>query len=84
MKTVPLSRALAESLEALESGQSLESCLERYPQYRDELRSLLQVALTLREARKAKQPPPNFIDDLKRRLSEARRSPPKDRNHQNN
>ena len=81
MNTTTLSRALAECLDALAQGdQSLESCLERYPRYREELRSLLQVALALREARKAKQPPPTFIDDLKQRLIEARRKDLKDGN----
>ncbi len=73
MATITLSRALAECLEALEENeQSLESHLERYPQYRQELRSLLQVAIALKATRREKQPSPMFIIGLKKKLLKTR------------
>jgi len=60
-------------LEALEENeQSLESRLERYPQYRQELRPLLQVALALKAARRDKQPSPMFVIGLKKKLLKTR------------
>lgn len=73
MAAISLSRALAECLEALDEGKSPESCLERYPPYRQELRSLLQVAQALRAARREKQPSPMFVIGLKQRLLKAGR-----------
>ncbi len=67
---ITLSRALAECLEAIqEDGGSLDECLERFPQHREELRPLLEVALALQAARKEKQrPSPMFVLGLKERL----------------
>jgi len=40
----PLELALDESLARLREGETLESCLQRYPQYREQLEPLLKVA----------------------------------------
>ncbi len=67
---ITLSRALAECLEAIqEDVGSLEECLKRFPQHREELRPLLEVALALQTARKEKKrPSPMFVLGLKERL----------------
>ena len=41
---VTLANALAECLEVMRSGGDLGKCLERYPEYREELIMLLDVA----------------------------------------
>ncbi len=45
-----LENALDECLARIKEGESLEDCLRRYPQYRDELRSLLCTDLLVRQA----------------------------------
>jgi hypothetical protein len=40
--------ALADCLEAMRQGEDMEACLAMYPQYRAELRPLLQIASLLR------------------------------------
>jgi hypothetical protein len=47
----------------------LEDCLERYPQHRDSLRSLLEVAQTLQEHQLMATPSPHFVVDLKAKLT---------------
>lgn len=69
MATVSLTRALAECVEAMEEGgERLERCLERYPQYREHLRPLLEVAQSLRGNQPKARPSSYFIVDLKKRL----------------
>jgi NADH:ubiquinone oxidoreductase subunit E len=53
----------------MESGEQLERCLERYPQYREHLLPLLEVAQTLLGHQPEAQPSPAFIVDLKERLT---------------
>lgn len=69
LPTITLSRALAECLEGIqEHDESLEDCLRRFPQHREELRVLLEVALALQASRKETRPSPSFVVRLKKRL----------------
>ena len=70
MPTITLSHALAECLEGIQDrDESLEGCLRRFPQYREELRALLEVALALQDtSRKETRPSPLFVLQLKERL----------------
>ena len=45
---IPFEEMLAQSLECLEQGESIDSCLARYPANASALEPLLRVALTLR------------------------------------
>ena len=67
---ITLSCALAESLEAIqEDGRSMDESLMRFPQHREELRPLLEVALALQAARmENKRPSPMYVLGLKERL----------------
>lgn len=49
MRQRRLRQALDDCLQALERGESLESCLSRYPDLASELRPLLLVAMRLRQ-----------------------------------
>lgn len=54
-----LEDALADCLEATRKGEThLAACIERYPQYRDELAATLRVAARLQRLSKATQPSP--------------------------
>ena len=70
MPTITLSHALAECLDGIQDhDESLEGCLRRYPQYREELRVLLEVALALQDtSRKETRPTQSFVVQLKERL----------------
>ena len=72
MATITLSHALADCLDALQDGESLKACLNRYPEHRERLRPLLEVAQTLhREEYQAEATPsPDFVVDLKSILTE--------------
>ncbi len=72
MAPITLSRALADCLDALREGESLKACLNRYPEHRERLRPLLEVAQTLhREERQEEATPsPHFVVKLKSILTE--------------
>ena len=71
MATITLSHALADCLDALREGESLKACLDRYPEHRERLRPLLEVAQTLhREEYQEAAPSPDFVADLKSILTE--------------
>ncbi len=72
MATITLSHALAYCLDALREGVSLIACLDRYPEHRERLRPLLEVAQTLHreEYRQEATPSPDFVVDLKSILTE--------------
>ena len=72
LATITLSHALADCLDALREGESLNACLNRYPEHRERLRPLLEVAETLhREEYQAEATPsPDFVGDLKSILTE--------------
>ncbi len=47
----PVSQALADCIESIQSGQStIDECLEKYPQYAQELKPVLEVMLGLQAA----------------------------------
>ena len=69
MASTTLSHALVKCLEALEDGEKLEHCVDKYPQHRESLRPLLEVALALRAAQPAGQPSPYFVIRLKEQLT---------------
>lgn len=64
-----LSHALADCLECLGEGGTVEECLNKYPQHRDSLRPLLRAARALHEQRFQAMPSPHFIVDLKTKLT---------------
>ncbi len=72
MATITLSHALADCLDAIQEGESLEACLDRYPEHRERLRPLLEVAQTLHREKYQKEaaPSPYFVVDLKSILTE--------------
>ncbi len=72
MATITLSHALADCLDALREGESLKACLDRYPEHRERLRPLLEVAETVyrEEYQEEAAPSPYFVVDLKSILAE--------------
>ncbi len=59
-------KVLSECIDALLGGESLEQCLQRYPQHAERLEPLLRAAMDAREATYTIQPPV----DLKVRVTE--------------
>ena len=72
MATITLSHALADCLDALREGESLKACLNRYPEHRERLRPLLEIAQTLhrQEYQEEAAPSPDFVVDLRSILTE--------------
>jgi hypothetical protein len=68
LATTTLSRALADCMECLREGESVEACLRRYPQQREKLRPLLELAQALRDHQPEVAPSPYFLTDLKSKL----------------
>ena len=64
MATITLSHALADCLEFMRQGERLEECLDRYPQYRDRLRPLLEVAQALESCGPDPKPSAHFLANL--------------------
>ena len=62
---------LAECLAALESGATVEQCLQRYPQEAEELRPLLEMWTALQQVPPAPTPHPAVIAHGKARMFEA-------------
>jgi hypothetical protein len=62
--------ALADCLEAMRGGVEMEACLAMYPQYRGELRPLLQIATLLRPLPPEITPSPVFRDRTRVRILE--------------
>jgi len=56
-------------MELLREGESLEACLERYPEYRERLRPLLEIAQTLEGRQPEVAPSPYFLVELKSMLT---------------
>ena len=56
----------------MQEGESLKACLDRYPEHRERLRPLLEVAQTLHreEYQEEATPPQDFVVDLKSILRE--------------
>jgi hypothetical protein len=68
LATTTLSRALADCLECLRDGETLEACLDRHPDYRESLRPLLQLARALERHQTEAAPSPEFVVNLKAKL----------------
>ena len=69
MQESTLVRALGECLEALDGGETnIEALVERYPQLKQELRPLLEIAGKLREDGTDAKPSPSFVLRLRRQL----------------
>ncbi|RME09307.1 MAG: hypothetical protein D6802_12445, partial [Ardenticatenia bacterium] len=56
----PIEDIFEECLQAIEAGDTLEACLARYPEYADELRPLLELALDLQQTPKPRLSPEAF------------------------
>lgn len=64
-----LINALGECLEALDRGENnIEALADRYPQVRQELRLLLEIACRLRQDGIDPKPSPSFLLQLRRQL----------------
>ncbi len=76
MAAITLSHALADCLESLKVGIQLEACLDKYPEYRERLRPLLEVAQRLETPQADPKPSAHFLTDLETILTtESNRSP---------
>ena len=69
MAIATLSRALADCLESLREGEPMEVCLERYPDHRERLRPLLEIAQGLQDHQPEVAPSPYFLIELKSKLT---------------
>ena len=69
LATTTLSHALADCMEFLREGESLEACLQRYPKYRERLRPLLEIAQALEDRQSQVAPSPYFLNELKLKLT---------------
>jgi len=56
-------------MEFLREGESLEACLQRYPEYRERLTPLLEVALALQGHQPEVAPSLYFLVELKSKLT---------------
>jgi hypothetical protein len=56
-------------MEFLREGESLEACLQRYPEYRERLRPLLEIAQALEGRQPEVAPSPYFLIELKSKLA---------------
>jgi hypothetical protein len=56
-------------MEFLREGESLEACLQRYPEYRERLRPLLEIAQALEDRQPEMAPSPYFLNELKSKLA---------------
>lgn len=70
-----LEKALALCLDRVEHGESLESCLARYPEMARDLEPLLRTALLVRQVSRA-APRPEFMAAARQRLMASARSAP--------
>ena len=72
MATITLSHALADCLDSIQEGESLKACLNRYPEHREQLGPLLEIAQTLHrgEYQEEPAPSPGFVVDLKSILAD--------------
>jgi hypothetical protein len=70
LATSTLSHALADCLESIREGESLEACLDKHPAHRENLRPLLQLARALERHQADPAPSPRFVIKLKSKLSQ--------------
>ena len=69
MAAITLSHALADCLESLRVGVPLEACLDKYPEYRERLRPLLEVAQRLETPQPDPKPSAHFLANLETTLT---------------
>ncbi len=70
VEELALARVLEECLQAMEQGETdLDGLVERYPEAREEIRPLLEIAQQLRRRRAAGAPLPlEFREELRDKL----------------
>jgi hypothetical protein len=70
-------RILSECIDALLEGESLEQCLQRYPQHAERLEPLLRAVIVAREASQTIQPSPQLkarvADQVRARMEASQR-----------
>lgn len=77
MALEPIDEALAHCLELIDQDKlDIEACVEKYPQWKSELRELLRLALAIRS--QAGQPvlPPDRIRHIRDRILHAPKQQP--------
>jgi hypothetical protein len=62
--------ALADCLETMRQGSDLDVALEKYPEYRAELRALLEMASLIRPLGEEVTPSPSLREAIRARLLE--------------
>ena len=67
--------ALADCLEEIRRGGDLEACLQRYPQYRAELKAVLELAMLIKPLPQDVVPSRAFREATKARIAGDRRGP---------
>jgi hypothetical protein len=75
MAKVDIVQALADCLETLRQGWDLDVALERYPEYRAQLKALLEVASLIRPLAEDVAPLPSLRESIWARLLELRQQP---------
>ena len=68
-------QALADCLETLRQGSGLEAALERYPEYRAQLKALLEVASLIHPLAENVAPSPAMRESIWARLLELQDKP---------
>jgi len=72
---VSIVQALADCLETLRQGSDLNVALERYPEYRAQLKALLEVASLIRPLAEDVAPPSALRESIRAHLRELRGEP---------
>jgi len=67
---VSIVEALADCLEAVRQGSDLDVALKKYPEYRFQLRALLEVASLIRPLAEEVTPSPSLREAIRARLLE--------------
>jgi hypothetical protein len=67
---VSIVEALADCLETMRQGSDLDKALEKYPEYRAQLRALLEVASLIRPLAAEVTPSPRLREAIRARLLE--------------
>ncbi len=76
MPKADIVEALADCLETVRLGADLEACLQRYPEYRAELKAHLEVVSMIRPLREDVAPSPDFREAARWRLLAPEAHPP--------
>jgi hypothetical protein len=75
MVKVGIVQALADSLETLRQGSDLDVALERHPEYRTQLKALLEVASLIHPLAKDVAPSPALREAIRVYLTELPQEP---------